>query len=241
MASELTLLVGTAAVVGFLHTLLGPDHYVPFAAMSRALGWSRARTVRVTLLCGLAHVLSSVLLGTVGIALGLAVSRLEAWESRRGEFAAWLLIAFGLVYFAWGLRQAYRNRPHAHPHAHADGVVHSHTHVHQHDHAHAHEPAAGRSRVARVTPWVLFSIFIFGPCEPLIPILMYPAAQKSAWGVMLVTAVFGAVTLATMLVLVMAILNGAARLRVATLERFTHALAGAALLLCGCAVQFLGI
>ena len=164
MSSELTLLLGTAAAVGFLHTLLGPDHYLPFVAMSRALRWSRTKTVLVTLACGAGHVLSSVLLGTVGIALGLAVTRLESWESHRGEFAAWLLIAFGLVYFLWGLRQAYRNRPHTHVHAHEDGLVHVHPHRHSDVHAHVHDAEGDGSSMARVTPWVLFTIFIFGPC-----------------------------------------------------------------------------
>ena len=209
--------------------------------MSRALHWSRTRTVLVTLVCGLGHVLSSVLLGTVGIALGLAIARLEAWESYRGQLAAWFLIAFGLVYFVWGFRRAYRFRPHTHVHAHADGLVHAHTHVHSVDHVHIHEGETDGSRMARVTPWVLFTIFVFGPCEPLIPIVMYPAAQKSVWGVMLVASVFGIVTLTTMLITVLVILNGIARLPTATMERYAHAIAGAALLLCGFIIQFLGL
>lgn len=243
MNPELTLLLSTAAAVGFLHTLLGPDHYIPFVAMSRAFGWSRTKTVAVTLACGLGHILSSVFLGAVGIALGLAVARLESWESVRGQFAAWLLIAFGLVYFAWGVRRSIRRHPHAHVHVHADGLVHTHPHLHEHDHLHVHEAAAStqRSRIARYTPWALFTVFLFGPCEPLIPILMYPAAQKSLAGLILVTAVFGIVTLATMLIAVLALSKGLAQLPTAPLERYMHALAGAAICLCGLAMQFLGL
>ena len=45
------------------------------------------------------------MLGFLGIALGIAVARLEGVESTRGEIAAWLLIGFGLydsdVVSAW--------------------------------------------------------------------------------------------------------------------------------------------
>ena len=241
MSSDLILLLGTAATLGVAHTLLGPDHYVPFVAMSRALDWSRAKTAAVALLCGVAHVLSSAVLGLLGILLGLMVGRLEALETFRGELAGWFLIAFGLVYFVWGLRRAYRHRPHSHLHVHDDGTVHAHTHVHEESHVHVHAPAKSHSSAARVTPWVLFTIFVFGPCEPLIPLLMYPAAEQSWLGVALVTLVFGAATLATMLLAVLALSTGLARLSFGKLERYTHALAGATVLFCGLAVQFLGL
>ena len=51
----------TAATVGSLHSI-APDHWVPFAAVARARGWSAARTARVTLLCGFGHVTVSAAL-----------------------------------------------------------------------------------------------------------------------------------------------------------------------------------
>ena len=63
-------------------------------------------------------------------------------------------------------------------------------------HLHVHTES---ERAASMTPWILFAIFVFGPCEPLIPVLMYPAALQSVAGVLLVTSVFAVVTLATML------------------------------------------
>lgn len=239
MAPDLTAVLWTAATIGVVHTLLGPDHYVPFVAMSRALRWSAARTVWITLLCGLGHVLSSVALGFMGIGLGLAVTRLEFWESTRGELAAWFLIAFGLVYLVWGLRRAVRNRPHTHIHVHEDGVAHRHSHAHHDDHAHVHE--AAEPGMKRVTPWVLFTIFVFGPCEPLIPVLMYPAAKHSVLGVVLVTSIFGILTVGTMLAVVMIMRAGLMRVSFAAFERYTHVFAGATILLCGLAIQFLGL
>ena len=36
MTVDLGLLILTAASIGCIHTLLGPDHYVPFVAMGAA-------------------------------------------------------------------------------------------------------------------------------------------------------------------------------------------------------------
>ncbi|MCK5572554.1 MAG: hypothetical protein KAJ12_07325, partial [Bacteroidetes bacterium] len=182
MSSEITILLAASATIGLIHTVLGPDHYVPFVMMARAGQWSMRKTMLVTALCGLGHVLGSVILGAIGIGLGVAISQLEAVEAIRGGFAAWALIAFGLVYTIWGLRWAYRKRPHQHLHVHEDGTYHVHQHVHAREHVHAHEHEGS----ARLTPWVLFTIFILGPCEPLIPVLMYPAAQNSLPGLIVV-------------------------------------------------------
>lgn len=252
MSDPIVSLSITAATLGFVHTLFGPDHYLPFIVMSRSGEWSLRKTGVVTFLCGVAHVLSSVLLGFIGIALGLAVGKLEAFESVRGDIAAWLLLAFGLVYFVWGARRAWRNQPHAHRHFHLDdstesaASAHSHEHTHHRDHAHLHEAASAENapdRPARpsLTPWVLFTIFVFGPCEPLIPLLMYPAARHSLAGTTVVAAVFCAATLATMMTIVTLSSLGITRLPTRLLERYTHAIAGATLALCGAGIVFLGL
>ena len=237
MTHELFILTGTAVSIGFFHTLLGPDHYVPFTMMAEAQRWGRLKTIVVTILCGLGHVLSSVVLGGLGIALGFAVTSLESVESVRGDIAAWLLIAFGLVYALWGFRRAYKNRPHEHAHLHQDGSAHSHVHSHHAAHSHIHL----ENKKTSITPWVLFTIFVFGPCEPLIPILMYPAATRSLGGVILVTSVFSVVTISTMVCMVLVSLWGIQFARLKKLEQYTHALAGSVICLSGLAVKFLGL
>jgi len=283
----------TALTLGFFHTLVGPDHYLPFIAMARVGRWSLNKTVVVTVLCGLGHVLSSIVLGFVGIALGIAALKLEDIEAVRGDIAGWLLIAFGLVYCAWGVRRAIRNRPHTHPHAHADGTLHAHEHVHQANHLHAHAdqrkacaargdhasaanptllsgetfasneencgtgvspvgPRARRpchtlvaagcravkeSQQGKMTPWILFAIFLFGPCEPLIPLLMYPAAKGDLSAVAWVAAIFGVATVVTMTTIVVVAHVGAGALPFARFQRYSHALAGFVILACGIAVK----
>ncbi|MFC1467459.1 sulfite exporter TauE/SafE family protein [Verrucomicrobiota bacterium] len=231
MNASLFALTCTAAAIGFIHTIAGPDHYLPFAALASARKWSPFKTLRITLLCGLGHVLSSVVLGLIGLVAGVALKKLVHIEGFRGDVAAWLLTAFGVVYFVWGMVQAFRNRKHVHAHEHANGTCHAHLHNHQGEHMHPHTSSA-----KSMTPWALFVIFVFGPCEPLIPLLMYPAVNEAWWGVGVVALVFGAVTLATMCAMVMVVLFGFKSLKARGLSRFSHAAAGGAVLACGVAV-----
>ena len=243
MTPELTALLVTAASMGFFHTLTGPDHYVPFIVMAKARNWNRIKTAWITFLCGIGHVLSSVVIGLIGVATGIAVAKLEFIEGYRGNVAAWLFILFGLGYFLWGLRKAIRNKPHRHFHQHGDDV-HVHGHHHDHDHenaaeAHGHEHT--HEKKVNITPWILFTIFVFGPCEPLIPILMYPAAEQSYSGMALVTAVFSLTTIGTMMTVVLLSYSGLKFIPLQKMERYMHAIAGATILLCGLAIEFLGL
>ena len=237
MQQELFLLAATAASIGFIHTIAGPDHYLPFIVMAKARKWSAAKTTWITFLCGLGHIGSSVVLGLIGVALGVAVSKLQGLESIRGNIAGWALIAFGLIYLIWGVRRAIRNKPHTHLHFHKDGTQHHHTHTHADAHVHVHDEEAK----VNLTPWILFTIFVFGPCEPLIPLVMYPAARHSNAGLIMVTSVFGGVTIVTMLSIVLAGSFGLSFLPMGKLERYSHALAGGAILMCGIAIQFIGL
>ncbi len=239
MTQELKALILTAASIGFFHTLLGPDHYLPFIMMSWARKWSNAKTAVITLLCALGHIAGSIILGLLGVFLGWAVKGLEGTEAIRGDLAAWLLTAFGLAYLIWGIRLVYRRHPHQHSHPHLSGGSSPHQHLHTHlgEHTHVHDADTAKT----VTPWVLFVIFVFGPCEPLIPLLMYPAAEHDLMHVLVVTAVFGIVTTATMLGAVFFGRAGVNFLPLKKIQRYSHALAGASILLCGLAILFIGL
>jgi nickel/cobalt transporter (NicO) family protein len=237
METELSVLLLTAASIGFFHTIFGPDHYLPFIVMSKAGKWNKIKTIFITLACGIGHVLSSVLLGLIGIAFGIAVSKLELIEGFRGDIAAWLLIAFGFVYMVWGIKRAIKNKPHKHIHIHVDGTIHEHGHSHNEEHIHVH-----RTNPKKImTPWILFTIFAFGPCEPLIPLLMYPSASHSTYGIIMVTLVFGLITIGTMLTVVMVSVWGINLIPTHKLERYSHALAGFAIFVSGLAIVFLGL
>ena len=237
MQIESSVLYLTAASIAFFHTLLGPDHYLPFIVISKARKWSLWKTNLITIICGIGHVGSSVIIGFIGILLGIAVNKLTPIEATRGSVAAWLMIAFGLVYFIWGLRKAYKQKEHMHEHVHEDGTVHIHKHSHFKEHSHIHE----KKSIKELTPWILFTVFVFGPCEPFIPILLYPAAQNHVFDITMVTIIFSTVTIGTMMTIVTASLIGFNALPKLNIERYMHAIAGATIFLCGISIQFLGL
>lgn len=233
MSEGFSALMVTAVSIGFFHTLMGPDHYIPFVMMSRAGKWSVAKTIFVTFLCGIGHVLSSIVLGALGLVLGAAVFNLEKIESFRGDLAAWALIIFGAVYFIWAIKRSSKGKTHKHIHLHEEGN-HQHPHKHFDEHSHIHEKSD-------MTPWVLFTIFIFGPCEPLIPILMYPAAKEDYQQALAVCAAFSVATISTMLTVVIAGMTGLKAISAGWVEKYSHALSGLAIFFCGIAIRFLGL
>jgi sulfite exporter TauE/SafE len=237
METELIILLSTVAAVGFFHTISGPDHYLPFIMMAKAGKWSYLKTSWVTILCGLGHVGSSIVLGLIGVAFGIALGEFELFDSYRGSITAWLFITFGLIYLVYGVRKAWRNKTHRHKHFHGDGIEHSHTHSHHHSHLHVHE----KKGTAKYTPWILFTIFVLGPCEPLIAFMMYPAAQKSTFGIIAVTVVFALITIVTMLSIVLISIWGFEFIPTKKIERYTHAIAGGTIMLCGLGIEFLGL
>lgn len=237
MSDSLAILLLTTGSIGFFHTIMGPDHYLPFIVMSRSGHWSFQKTIWVTILCGFGHVLSSVVLAIIAIAIGLSVLNLELIESFRGMIAGWALIAFGLLYMIWGIKRSFKNKIHEHPHLHVDGKQHQHEHAHTGNHSHLHE----KTEKKNITPWILFLIFILGPCEPLIPLLMYPALNNDLPGVIMVTVVFSLVTLVTMLGIIVISFYGINLLPYKRLEQYTHAIAGLTIFLCGLGIQFLGL
>jgi nickel/cobalt exporter len=236
MNDSIALLSVTAISIGFIHTILGPDHYLPFIVLSQAKKWTLKKTMFITFLCGIGHVLSSVVLGLVGIGVGISVTKLVSLESFRGNIAAWLFIAFGLVYMIISVRNLVKKKKHSHSHFHIDGEKHVHEHDHHNEHTHIHQ-----DEIVKTTPWILFLIFVFGPCEPLIPILMYPAAENNFAGALLVSVLFSVVTIGTMMSIVLAFKLGLNKINLKPIEKYSHLIAGAMIFFSGLAIQFLGL
>jgi sulfite exporter TauE/SafE len=188
----------------------------------------------ITFLCGAGHVLSSIILGIIGITAGISLNKIRALESPRGSIAGYLLTAFGFIYLIWAVWRLLANKTHTHSHIHEkDGHEHLHSHNEEHQHVHSKEKS--------VTLWALFLIFIFGPCEPLIPLLMFPAYEKSLSGVILVTAAFAVTTITTMMTIVFISSLNIKIPGVKKIAKYTHIIAGCVLLLSGIAISFLGL
>lgn len=248
MIEPLSVIMLTALTLGLVHTAIGPDHYLPFVVLGRSEGWTLRRTLFVTFICGLAHVLSSVTVGALGIGLGWSLSSMEGFEGTRGDVAIYTLMGFGALYMLYGLIRA--GHGHSHVHVHKDGTKHVHAHSHSHpprpvsgEQAHVEEPHDQDPHVRshKRTFWALFIVFVLGPCEPLIPLLMVPASSHSIHGILSVSLVFSAATIGTMLLIVTLGYLGIQWINFGRLERYAHALSGGAILLSGSMMKLFGL
>jgi hypothetical protein len=207
-------LCAAAAAVGSMHTI-APDHWAPFIAVARAQRWSTKRTTLTTIACGFGHVTSSVILGLIGLFLG--IEALQAFGQRMESVAGILLIAFGVVYGAWGLRHAVGVKLHGHSHTHYD---------------HVHEPR-------KITALSLFLLFSADPCVAVMP-LMFAAASLGAWKTTAVVITYEVCTIATMVALVLPGRAGAKLLRAKWIDHYSHAVAGGVIAVVGTVVVALG-
>ena len=117
MSSNGPALLLAAAGVGFGHAIL-PDHWVPLAVLGRTRRYPLSRVARLSGAAGVAHVLVSIVLGAVIVAVGLQFR--SAIQSAQDTIIGCVLIATGLGFLALELT--------------------GHGHGHDHDHAHDARP-----------------------------------------------------------------------------------------------------
>ena len=87
---------------------------------------------------------------------------------------------------------------------------------------------------------LLIAILIFGPCEPLIP-LMFLAYKQGMRAVWIIAAVFSAVTVAMIVGQSCLAYAGARLIQAHWMERYAHAMAGVVIALTALAVLWLGL
>lgn len=232
MSSETWILLLSTLSVAFLHTAAGPDHYLPFIVLSKSRNWSFAKTLRWTMICGLGHIGSSVLLALGVAALGWSLSSLQWLEGVRGSIAGWALLVFGILYAGWGFYRLFSNSAHKHFDMQENGEL----YVFEHQHG----TSALASQKFKVTPWVMFVIFLLGPCEPMIPLLYFPAVKNNGMLMFSLIVLYTIVTLFTMLIMVSIGYKGYRFFRLEKAEKYMHLVAGFTIMLCGAGMLFFG-
>ena len=107
----ITLITGSL-VLSVLHALI-PNHWLPVLAISKKENWTLSQTTSVTFIAGLAHALSTVL---IGVTIGVVGVKLSATAAQfTGYIAPGVLIGIGLFFI-------YQHHRHKHFHLHAQPV-----------------------------------------------------------------------------------------------------------------------
>ena len=114
----MTQIIIGSLLLSLLHGII-PNHWLPVLAIGRRENWSLSKVMEVTFISGLAHAVSTVIIGVIMALLGLQLSK--TIENFTHWVAPSVLIIIGLFF----IYQHYR---------------HKHFHLH-------HTPEGGRSTI----------------------------------------------------------------------------------------------
>jgi FtsH-binding integral membrane protein len=230
MSATTPALFAAAAGVGFGHAVL-PDHWVPLAVLGRARRYPLAKIARLSGLAGVAHVLLSIVLGAVIIAVGLQFR--SSVSSAQDTIIGCLLIATGI---GFGVLQATgRGHHHDHDHGHRHGEGHGHAHGEGHAHGHAlADPDAGRG-VRRLAAIMVPFGAAASPDLTILPVFLAATTAGVATAVGSVV-IFGAVTIGTIVGLTLGAAKGGYQIKGEWLDRWGNAVTAGVLVVIGALV-----
>lgn len=239
--TSVVVLLLAGAGVALVHALL-PDHWMPVAVIARAQHWSMGRTGRVAVWTGVGHVIGSLALGVLVIALGYGLKGIVRLE---GPIVGVVLVLTGVGVFLWSLRQPGHTHPHGDAHAH--GHPHPHEHTHEHGNAHDHEapedhpPARTTARTGssaaahqRRGVWLVPAGIAASPDPTILPVFLAAIAVNLQTAVEVVV-VYSLVTIVAMAGLTVAAAWGGYRVKGEWLERHANQVTAAVLVALGIA------
>jgi nickel/cobalt exporter len=223
MSGTTPALFAAAAGVAIGHAIL-PDHWVPIAVLGRTRRYPLAKVARLSGLAGVAHVLLSIVLGAVIIAIGLQFR--SSIQSAQDTIIGILLIATGVGFAIFELT----GRGHSHDHDHGHG--HSHEHGgHDHHHDPHHEKRGVRGLAAVMVPFGAAA----SPDLTILPVFLAATAVgvPTAIGSL---AIFAAVTIGTIVGLTLTATKGGYQVQGQWLERWGNGITAAVLVVIGALV-----
>jgi nickel/cobalt transporter (NicO) family protein len=207
-----------AAGVGFGHAVL-PDHWAPLAALGRTRRYPLRTVARLSGLAGVAHVIVSVILGAVIIAVGLQFR--STVEHAQDAIVGSLLIATGVAFFALELTG------HGHAHSHAAEHFHGRGLPHRHDHPHD----GRRSPLAMMVPFGAAA----SPDLTILPVFL-AATSAGAGAAVAALIIFSVATIATITLLTLVATAGGYQVRGRWLDRWGNVFTAGVLVVLGALV-----
>ncbi|HUJ35660.1 MAG TPA: hypothetical protein VLW51_10655 [Solirubrobacteraceae bacterium] len=215
-------LLAAAAGVGLGHAIL-PDHWVPLAVLGRTRRYPLSRIARLSSLAGVAHVLVSIALGVVIIAIGLQFR--STIEHAQDTIIGCILIATGLGFL--GLEVTGHGHHHDHD-GHHHGEHDHHHDEHEHERADMSTPNRVRGAAAVMVPFGAAA----SPDLTILPVFLAATTAGIATAVGSLV-VFAAVTIGTIVGLTLAAARGGYQIQGEWLERWGNVFTAAVLAIIG--------
>lgn len=197
-------------LLSLIHAMI-PNHWLPVVALGKAENWTQRETLFVTAISGLAHTLSTIL---IGIAIGIiGISLSKSYTFITEKIAPSLLIVIGLVYLFAGLRH----------HNHKD-----------------HHIKTGKTKQQTKWAIIasLSLTMFFSPCLEIEAYYLQAAAAGWA-GIFMVSAVYVLITISGMMLLVFLAGKGVRAIRSHIIDHHEKLLSGAVLIILGIIAFFI--
>jgi len=208
MSSTAPALLAAAAGVGLGHAVL-PDHWLPLAVLGRTRRYPPRRVARLSGLAGVAHVLVSIVLGAVIIAIGLQFrSQVKGAED---TIVGVILLATAAGFTIVELTG------HGHHHDHDHSHEHESEHEHEHEHGEAHDVQRGglAGLAAVMVPFGAAA----SPDLTILPVFLAATAAGAATAIASLV-VFAVVTVTTIVTLTLVAYSGGLQIKGDWLERW---------------------
>ena len=193
-----------------------PNHWILLVAIGKTEQWSRRETLGVTAITGIAHSLSTIL---IGIVVGFISDKLSgSYEVFTHIVAPSILLGLGVIYLSLDFKD---NHGHRYHHHHVDsGKI------------------SRKSKVAIITS--LTAAMFFSPCLEIEAYYIEAASALGWFGIGAVSIIYLVVTVLGMLLLVDLGRRGTEKIRSHFLEHHERGITGAVLVVLGIFAYFIG-
>ena len=120
MITYIQILIGSI-LLSLIHASI-PNHWMPLIAIGKTEKWNVRDTLSVTAITGIAHTLSTIIIGIIIGILGYKLSSTYQFITKIA--APLILITLGLIYIILDRKQ---NQHHHHHHINTDELIHKKT------------------------------------------------------------------------------------------------------------------
>lgn len=200
--SGLSQIILGAFLLSIVHASI-PNHWIPLVALSKAEKWNEKITLGITALSGLAHTMSTIIIGIIVGFLGYKLSGLYSFIV--GVIAPSLLILLGTIYLVLNIKE---NKNH-------------HRHLHSQE---IHIDDVKKKTTDAVILTLVISMF-FSPCLEIEAYFF--VAGKLGWeGIIVVSVIYTFITIAGMLLLVWLGMKGVRKIKSHFLEHHEKTITG---------------